>query len=169
MTRLLTGLGIQSIGAVWAQKVAERYRSLDTLLATPTEDIFAALAAQHGFGEERARAVSSYLADARNRELLDKLRARGVSPVEPEPRGVGGHLSGKTFCLTGTLSRPRPEFQKRIESAGGKVQSAVSGKTSYLVCGDKPGEDKQKAAEKHKVPILDEAALEALLSNQASP
>ena len=164
LTRLVTGLGIPSIGSVWAQKVAERYRSLDTLLATPPEEIRATLAAMHGFGDERASAVATFLGDPQGRALLAKLQERGVSPVEPEPRGSGGPLTGKTFCLTGTMTRPRDELKKRIEAAGGKVLSAVSGKTSYLVAGDKPGADKQEAAAKHGVPVLDEAGLLALLS-----
>ena len=65
--------------------------------------------------------------------------------------------------MTGTLSAARGEFKKRIESAGGKFVAAVTGKTSYLLIGADPGEDKRKAATKHGVPILDEAAFDQLL------
>ena len=95
--------------------------------------------------------------------LLRKFQARGISPVEPASTTGSGPLSGKSVCVTGTLSMPRGEVKRRIEQAGGKFVAAVSGKTSYLVCGAEPGEDKRKAAEKHGVPILDEAGLLALL------
>ena len=77
-----------------------------------------------------------------------------------------GPLLGKTFCITGTLSKPRGDFQKRIESAGGKFTSSVTKKTSFLIVGAEPGEDKRAAAIKNGVPILDEPALEAMLRGE---
>ena len=167
LSRLLTALGIPSIGWVWAQKVAERYRSLEALLSATPEEVLSALSIIHGFGEERARAVSSYLAEPQHAALLRKFVAHGISPLEPEAAGGSGPLLGKSVCVTGTLTVPRGEIKAKIEAAGGKFVSAVSGKTSYLVIGESPGEDKRKAAEKHGVPILDEAAFLALLRGEA--
>jgi DNA ligase (NAD+) len=168
LSRLLTGLGIPHIGWVWAQKIAERFRSLEALMAATPDEVFAALAGLHGFGEERAGAVRDYLADPESRALLERLRSRGISPLEPETTATSGALSGKSVCVTGTLSVPRGEIKRRIEAAGGKFVSAVTGKTSYLVVGADPGEDKRKAAAKNNVPILDEAGLEELLKGEAS-
>jgi DNA ligase (NAD+) len=164
LSRLLTALGMPHIGWVWAQKIAEQYRSLDRLLGTPPPEIEKTLASLHGFGEERASAVSSYFADPHSRALLDKLRERGLSPVEPETVAGNGPLAGKSVCVTGTLSQPRGEFKKRIEAAGGKFVAAVTAKTGYLLIGAEPGEDKRKAATKHGVAILDEEAFNRLLS-----
>jgi DNA ligase (NAD+) len=166
LSRLLTALGIPHIGWVWAQKIAEQFRSLDRLLATTPPEIYKTLAGLHGFGEERASAVRDYFADPRSRALLAKLQDHGVSPVEPETEATSGPLLGKTVCVTGTLSQPRGEFKKRIEAAGGKFVSAVTGKTSYLLMGADPGEDKRKAAVKHNVPILDEEAFGRLLRGE---
>lgn len=163
LSRFVTALGIPSIGWVWAQRVADTYRSLDALLSAAPDEVLRTLAALHGFGEERARAVSGYLADERNRALLDKFLQRGIRPVEAAAQQAGGVLEGKTVCVTGTLTMPRHQAKAQIEAAGGKFVSAVTGKTSYLVMGDKPGDDKRKAAEKHGVKILDEAGLAALL------
>ncbi len=163
----ITALGIPSIGWVWAQKVADRYRALSTLLDTPPEEIFTTLSALHGFGEERARSVSGFLAEPRNIQLLHKFISRGIVPTEPEQKGEAGPLLGKTVCVTGTLSVPRGDIKKRIEAAGGKFVSAVTGKTSYLVLGEAPGEDKRKSALKNNVSMLDEAGLEALLRGPA--
>ena len=167
LARFLTALGIPSIGWVWAQKIAEQYRSLTALLAATPAQVFQALSLIHGFGDERAGAVRDYLADARSQALLQKFIALGVSPVEPET--TSGPLLGKSVCVTGTLSVPRGEIKKRVEGAGGKFVSTVTAKTSYLVVGAEPGEDKRKAANKHGVPILDEAGLEAVLRGQAPP
>ncbi len=163
LSRLLTALGIPTIGWVWAQKIAEQYRSLERLLATPLPELYKTLANLHGFGEERAAAVRDYFTDPRNLALLQKLRDHGLSPSEPETVATSGPLLGKSVCVTGTLSAPRGEFKKRIEAAGGKFVAAVTAKTSYLLIGADPGEDKRKAATKHAVPILDEAAFEQLL------
>jgi DNA ligase (NAD+) len=163
LSRLLTALGIPTIGWVWAQKIAEQYRSLERLLLTPLPELYKTLASLHGFGEERAAAVRDYFTDPRNLALLQKLREHGLSPREPETVATSGALSGKSVCVTGTLSAPRGEFKKRIEAAGGKFVAAVTAKTSYLLLGADPGEDKRKAATKHGVPILDEAAFTKLL------
>jgi DNA ligase (NAD+) len=163
LSRLLTALGIPTIGWVWAQKIAEQYRSLERLLLTPLPELYKTLASLHGFGEERAAAVRDYFTDPRNLALLQKLREHGLSPREPETVATSGALGGKSVCVTGTLSAPRGEFKKRIEAAGGKFVAAVTAKTSYLLLGADPGEDKRKAATKHGVPILDEAAFTKLL------
>lgn len=167
LSRLLTALGIPNIGWVWAQKIAEQYRTLERLLATPPAELYQTLTNLHGFGEERAAAVRDYLADARSQALLEKLRDVGLSPSEPETVATSGALAGKSVCVTGTLSQPRGEFKRRIEAVGGKFVAAVTAKTSYLLIGADPGEDKRKSARKHGVPILDEAAFTALLAGGA--
>ena len=166
LSRFLTGLGIPLIGEVWAQKIADSYRSLEHLLQHSPEQVFATLAAIHGFGEERAGAVRDYLAQPSTHDLLQKFLAAGVSPKEPERALTSSALVGKTLCITGTLSQPRGEVQRRIEAAGGKCVGSVSRKTSYLLMGSDPGDDKRKAAEKNGVPILDEDALNRLLRGE---
>ena len=71
-------------------------------------------------------------------------------------------LIGKTFVITGTLSKPRPEFKKQIEAAGGKVSGSISGKTDYLLAGDKAGSKRAKA-ETLNVQILTESDFEEML------
>ena len=91
--------------------------------------------------------------------------------VEPQgaaaPKAEGGALQGRTFVLTGTLSRPRPEFAEEIQAAGGKVTGSVSAKTDFLVAGEKAG-SKLSKAEKLGVAVLDEAALLKMLAGEAS-
>ena len=72
-------------------------------------------------------------------------------------------IAGKTFVITGTLSQPRPEFKKLIESNGGKVSGSISAKTDYLLAGEKAGSKRTKA-ESLGVTILDEEAFADMLS-----
>jgi DNA ligase (NAD+) len=128
LSRVLTALGIPNVGGVTARALAERVRSLDALLAMLDERGPEALRAElleiDGFGETIATSVVEFFADANSRKVIDKLRALGVDPREPE-RAAGGPLTGKIFVVTGTLSQPRPEVIRRIEAAGGKITGSV--------------------------------------------
>jgi DNA ligase (NAD+) len=112
--------------------------------------------------------VADFFADPQVRAVVDKLRARGVDPVEPEAPS-GGPLTGKTFVVTGTLQKPRPEVIRAIETAGGKVAGSVSKKTSYLVAGADTGAAKTAAAEKNGVRVIGEAELDVLLAGGTLP
>src|SRR5262249_7962221 len=167
LTRLVTALGIPHVGGVAAHAVARRYRRVGALLAILDERGEEALAQDllevDGIGEVIARAVARFFADPASRAVVDKLRALGVDPEEPET--VRGKLEG-TFVVTGTLSRPREEIIRKIEQAGGKVTGSVTKKTSYLVAGADVGRAKMEAAEKHGVKVIGEAELEALLASE---
>ncbi|HZS42198.1 MAG TPA: NAD-dependent DNA ligase LigA [Polyangia bacterium] len=165
LTRLLVGLGMPKIGEVWARNVAERFGDLSTLMQTAPAEIEAALAELHGFGGERARAVAGFFADERHRKVLEKLMARGVSPSEPKKVERSGPLAGIRICVTGTLSRPRTEIQAAIEAAGGTFEKSVKKGTHYLVAGADVGATKLKDAQKKGTRVIDEAALEKLLSD----
>ena len=168
LSRLLTGLGIPKIGEVWAREVADRFGSLAALMAAGPEEIDASLQALHGFGAERARAVSAFFTDPRNRRVLEKLIARGVSPTEPKIERTGP-LAGKSVCVTGTLARPRAEIQSAVEAAGGRFDKSVKKGTTYLVAGADVGATKLKDAQKKGTRVIDEAALEKLLRGEPLP
>ena len=74
-----------------------------------------------------------------------------------------GSLTGKTFVITGTLSVPRGEVERRITDRGGRMVGSVSARTDYVVVGESAGSKLAKAV-KLGVPVLDEAALTDLLS-----
>jgi DNA ligase (NAD+) len=168
--RLLAALGIAHVGGVVARPIAARFGRLSALVAeadrTSSEELVARLTEIEGVGEVIASAVDRFLRDPHARAVLDKLLARGVDPVEPVAAAVEGPLTGKTLVVTGTLSAPRGEVQKRIEAAGGKVAGSVTKKTSYLVAGLDTGKAKLEAAGKHGVAVIDEAALERLLAGE---
>ena len=173
LARFLYGLGIRHIGAETAEMIAPHVLSLDALrsgLRTDPDTYLAALEqailGTKGLGQAAASAMVDALKNPATLELLDRFAAGGMVPVPAQPRpqaAADGPFAGKTFVITGTLSEPRDSIAEKIEALGGKVTDSVSGSTSYLVAGEKPGGSKMKGAAKHNVPVLDEPALRVLL------
>ena len=79
-----------------------------------------------------------------------------------------GPLAGLSFVLTGSLSIPRQEMERRIAAAGGKTAGAVTKKTNYLVAGEGGGSKRDKAATLG-IPIIDEAALLRMMQGSDTP
>jgi DNA ligase (NAD+) len=166
-SKLLSSLGIPNVGSVLAKPIAAKYGTLSALRAAAAAKKPAQMIAElndiEGIGETIAEHVDKFLRDPHVVVVLDKLAAHGIDPKEVVTAVTDGPLSGKTLVVTGTLSQPRADVQKRIEAAGGKVAGSVSKKTTYLVAGADTGKTKLEAAHKHGVQVIDEAELEALL------
>ena len=171
--RLLAALGIANLGGVLARPIAEKYARLTALRAAAerldSEALVAELCEIDGIGETIALSVDRFLRDPHVAVVLAKLAERGVDPEQPLRAVSDGPLTGKTLVVTGTLTAPRADVQKRIEAAGGKVAGSVSKKTSYLVAGEDTGKAKLEAAQKHGVQVITEAELEQLLAGPAAP
>ncbi|MBI2391596.1 MAG: NAD-dependent DNA ligase LigA [Deltaproteobacteria bacterium] len=162
--RLLTALGIPQIGQVAARQLAEEIPSLEALLELGAEGAARAAGSIHGFGPAMVDAIRAWIADDDNRAVLEKLRARGVSvPYQRARVSLEGPLVGKSFCVTGVLSRKREEVHEDIRAAGGEVHDAVKSGTTYLVAGEKVGQTKLDAARKKGVQVIDENGLMAML------
>ena len=161
LRRLLFALGIRLIGERSAELLARRFGSMDALRAASVEDV----AAVPEIGPVAAASLRAWFDAPQSQELLDRLKAAGVvmtsiSPVSDEPRT----LEGLQFVLTGVLpSMDRNEAKRLIEARGGRVNSSVSSKTSYIVAGDDAGSKLEKA-QALGLKIIDEGGLKALLS-----
>jgi DNA ligase (NAD+) len=157
--RLLFAIGLEEVGFVTGRNLAQRFRSIDALLAASAEEI----EQTPGVGPKMALRIAEQLADPAMRALVEDLRGVGVSMALEGPPPGEGPLAGKTFVLTGTLPElTREEATERIEGAGGRVTSGVSKKTDYVVAGASPGSKLEKA-ERLGVAVLDEPGLLALL------
>ena len=157
--RLLVALGVRHVGERAAKALAARFGSLAGLAAAGEE----ALRDVAGVGPTIAASVAAFFSAEESRELVRRLRERGVDPRERvKEDAVTGALSGTTFVLTGTLSRPRERVAALLEEAGAKVVDSVSRRTSYVVAGAEPGSKLDKARQLG-VEVLDEAALVTLL------
>ncbi len=158
LAAVLRALGIPHVGGAAAEVLAQEVRSLDKLAKMSEEE----LEAIEGIGPIIARAIASYFADKRNRQVIERLKKGGVEPVAPAAKKEGP-LSGQSFVITGGLeSMSRDEATTAIEELGGKVTSSVSKKTDYVVVGDNPGSKYDKAVQLG-VPTLDEAGFKKLL------
>jgi DNA ligase (NAD+) len=161
---VLYAVGIEGVGYVNGRSLAQRFRTIDALLAASPEDI----AETPGIGPIVASLIHEQLQDAKTRALIEDLRGVGLTMEEEGPPPGEGPLAGKTFVLTGTLpDLTREEAQERIVAAGGRVTSSVSKKTDYVVAGASPGSKLEKA-ERLGVSVLDEPGLLELL-RPASP
>jgi DNA ligase (NAD+) len=158
--RLLTALGIQGIGVTVAQLLMDHYRSLDALASAPRQE----LEQIPGIGPKLAESVADWFSRETNRRVVEKLKAAGVRTEAEEVEVVGPQpLAGLTFVITGTLpTMSREQAKAFIETHGGKVTGSVSGKTDYLLAGERAG-SKLAKAEKLGVPVIDEAALEGMV------
>jgi DNA ligase (NAD+) len=160
LARVLLGLGIRHVGERTAQALSDAFGSLDDLIEASLED----LTRINDVGPKVAATVHDFFQNKRNLALIDRLRAAGLT-FTAEKRVTTDTLANLTFVLTGTLPTLTREAAKElIESAGGKVAGSVSKKTSYLVAGEEAGSKLDKA-QSLNVPILDEAALLALLES----
>lgn len=159
--RVLFALGIEEVGEVTGRNLAMRFRNIDALLEASVGEI----AETPGIGEKMGSAIRSQLHDERMVVLIEDLRKIGLRFAEAGPAPTSGPLAGKTVVLTGTLpTLSREEATERIQVAGGRVTSAVSKKTHYLVAGEAPGSKLEKA-ERLRVRVLDESGLLDLLGD----
>jgi DNA ligase (NAD+) len=165
LDRLVMALGIPGVGSLVAKLLTKHFPTLDALAAATLDDIDAIA----GIGPATAKTIVDWFADARHKEVIEKLRAAGLRFTGESAPARSNRLEGKTFVLTGTLpSLTRDAASALIEAHGGKVSGNVSKKTSYVVAGDAAGSklDKAKAL---NVPILDEVGLRALVDEPLPP
>jgi DNA ligase (NAD+) len=167
LARLITALGIRHVGERAAQLLAERFGSLDRLMAASREE----LEAVPEIGPKIADSVLNFFSRDQNRRVVKKLAAAGVNTVaRASAVRTAGPLAGKSFVLTGTLEEfTRQEAGKIIKNLGGHVVSSVSRKTDYVVVGRDPGQKYDKAINLG-VKILRESEFKKLLAEcQAGP
>ena len=160
LDKLLFALGIRHVGVKGARILALRYGTMDKLLQAETEE----LAQLRDIGGVIAESVVTWLAAPQNQELIEKLRAAGVSlEFKAQTLDENHPFYGKTMVFTGTLpTLDRATAQTRAQDVGAKVTSSVSKKTDYVVAGAEAGSKLDKA-QQLGVKVLSEAEFLALL------
>jgi DNA ligase (NAD+) len=163
LARFLYALGIRHVGEATARDLARHFGALERVMDASVE----ALLEVNDVGPVVAASIHTFFAQPHNREVVEQLRAAGVTwPEHDVSAGANTPLplSGKTLVLTGTLpTLSRDEAKAMIEAAGGKVAGSVSKKTNWVVAGEEAGSKLDKARDLG-VPVLDEAGLRALLA-----
>ena len=154
LTRLLNALGIRMVGERAAQLLAARFGTMERLLAATETDINEI----YGIGPQIAQAVTTFLAEPRNRATIERLAAAGVAMSEAGHTEGPRPLDGKSLVLTGGLaSLSRDQAKDLVIRLGGRVTGSVSKKTDYVVVGEDAG-SKADDAKRLGVATLDEAA-----------
>ncbi|MDO9506575.1 MAG: NAD-dependent DNA ligase LigA [Hydrogenophaga sp.] len=162
LPRFLFGLGIRHVGEATAKELARHFGQLDRIMDASLE----ALSEVNDVGPVVAQSIRTFFDQPHNREVVEQLRACGVTWEEGEPAERAPQpLAGKTFVLTGTFPTLKREDAKALlQAAGAKVAGSVSKKTDYVVAGTDAGSKLDKANELG-VAVLDEAGMLALLDS----
>ncbi|MDY5519563.1 NAD-dependent DNA ligase LigA [Campylobacter lanienae] len=150
--RFITSLGIEHIGEVAAKKIATTY--MDNWLNLNQDELLSL----DGFGEAMALSYLEFMRVNRSKimELMEF-----VKPKYEDIKLTQNIFSSKTIVITGTLSRPRDEIKKELESFGAKVSNSISSKSDYLLSGESSGSKYDKALSLG-VKIIDEKEYERL-------
>ncbi|TYP92690.1 DNA ligase (NAD+) [Fodinibius salinus] len=144
LDRVIYGLGIRFVGKTVARDLANGLQHMDALMTADIETITNI----ESIGPKIATSVVEFFEQDHNKQIVNKLRAQGLSFEVEQQKQASQKLEGKTFVLTGSLpSLTRKEATEIIEKHGGKVTSSVSGNTDYLLAGDSPGSKLDKAKE----------------------
>ncbi|MGA8267198.1 MAG: helix-hairpin-helix domain-containing protein, partial [Candidatus Acidiferrales bacterium] len=160
LSRLIYALGIRMVGERTAQLLAEHFGSLEKISHASVEE----LTEVGEVGPKIAASIEEFFSEAANQKLIKRLRDAGINPKVERKKPESNKLAGQTFVFTGGLAhRTREEAGELVVAHGGKVISSVSKNTSYVVVGTDPGSKYDKAREL-KVPILDEAQFEKLIT-----
>ena len=158
LSRLLCAFGIRQVGQKAARVLARTFGSLDALSNATLPE----LTSVDDIGPVTAEYLSEWFSNGQSRHQIALLKAAGVNMLSREEQRDNRFL-GKTFVLTGTLSKySRDEATAIIESFGGKASSSVSKKTGYVLAGENPG-SKLAKAQGLGIPILSEEDFEALI------
>jgi DNA ligase (NAD+) len=159
LPRFLFGLGIRHVGESTAKALARHFGTLDTIMDASLEQ----LTAVPDVGMIVAQSIRTFFDQAHNREVVEQLRACGVTWEEGEIVHTPKPLAGKTFVLTGTFpTLSRDQAKDLLEAAGAKVSGSVSKKTHYVVAGAEAGSKLEKA-QTLGVAVLDESQMLEML------
>lgn len=162
LARLLAALAIYGVGESMAELLADQFGSLDAILNANEDE----LAQVKGFGPVRAKSVYDFFHCPEGKRLVAALREHGLKLTQDPKTAVGASttLAGKTFVVTGTLTKyDRAGIESRIKELGGKATGSVSKKTDYLIAGENAGSKLDKARELG-VPVLSEDDFERMIS-----
>ncbi len=142
LERFIYALGIREVGEATARLLANHYRNLEALLNANEEG----LREMDDVGPVVAANIHTFFMQQHNLEVLRRLKTAGIHWPDVDPPPMDEPLSGKTFVLTGALTRlTRDQARARLIRLGAKVSNTVSTRTNYLVYGDAPGSKLEKA------------------------
>lgn len=163
---VLYALGIRYVGESTAKEIAQHFGNIDNI---EKADVSQLLEVQD-VGEVIAESVYNFFQDERHRLEIQRLKADGLKmSMEAPAQNLSAALTGKTIVISGNFSISRDEMKELIALHGGKNSGSLSGKTSYLLAGSKPGPEKMKKAEQLGIPVINEEEFRSMLPDGALP
>ncbi len=157
LPRVLYALGIANIGVATAKVLCKQFDySMEKLMHATQEE----LSAVEGIGDVIAAAFVEHMQNPKNIARIENLM-KEVHLQEIVVNAGEQSLSGKSFCITGSLNHysNREELKEIIEQKGGKVTGSVTSKTECLINNDiTSNSGKNKKAKELQIPILTEDA-----------
>ena len=141
LSKFLHALGIERIGPEVATTISQHFSSLDKLLVWIDEGELEELTVIDGIGDKVANIFREGI--SKRRLLIEELS--NIVSVQNEAKAASGILDGKSFCITGSMTKPRKEIALAIKNAGGKVVGSVSANLDVLIAGEKAGSKLAKA------------------------
>ena len=151
--RVLYALGIRYVGETTAKSVARFFGDIDKIAEASLESLLGV----DDVGQVIAESIYEYFRDETNMETIARLKASGLRfRMEKEKEKLSDSLDGKTIVISGNFSISRDEMKNLIVAHGGKNSGSISGKTAFLLAGEKAGPEKLKKAESLGISIISE-------------
>lgn len=163
---VLFALGIRYVGESTAKEIAQHFGNIDNI---EKADVTQLLEVQD-VGEVIAESVYNFFQNEKHRLEIQRLKVDGLKmSMEAPAQNLSAALTGKTIVISGNFSISRDEMKELIALHGGKNSGSLSGKTSYLLAGSKPGPEKMKKAEQLGIPVINEEEFRSMLPDGALP
>lgn len=166
--RVVYALGIRHVGETTAKSLAKHFKNIDSM----AEADFETLLEVDDIGEIIAQSVYSYFRNPDNIEVITRLKAAGLRfELGQQKESLSESLAGQTIVISGNFTISRDAMKELIALHGGKNSGSVSGKTAYLLAGEKAGPEKLKKAESLGVKVISEAEFMEMIgtSSEAKP
>ncbi len=176
LNRWLFAVGIANIGVSVAKDIALEHEKFSQLKDSPA--LKNVIENELKKGKERkilpikveaAKAVYKFFEGEYGTKFLQRMMEMGVDPAREAAaeKASSGPLVNAGCVLTGTLSKPRGEYAKLIEKAGGIIQNTVTSKTKYLIAGANVGASKTEKARKLGTMVINESQLKEMLEGSS--
>lgn len=164
--RVLYALGIRHVGESTAKSVARHFGNIDAIAAASVEDLLKV----DDVGQVIAESIHDFFAFEDNKVIVARLKDAGLRfETEENIKAESDVLSGMTIVVSGNFSVSRDEIKGLIAVHGGKSSGSISGKTTYLLAGEKAGPEKLKKAEALGVKVIGENEFRNMIGETSSP
>ncbi|OEU65694.1 MAG: DNA ligase [Desulfovibrio sp. S3730MH75] len=160
--RFLAAFGIPDLGKADSRKLLGHFKLENVVDATQEE-----LVEIHGFGGLTSHSVTKGIGAIKETilHMLAKNFNLRRTPLESDTQDISSPITGKGIVFTGKMEQgAREDMQAMARKMGAKVQTSVTGKTNFLVCGSNVGAKKMEKARAKGVETMTESEFMDIVS-----